>query len=87
MRPTAHLLTPSFLRRWLLLLLLLLPTLSGAQTPWIQSQRVGNEVRFLYANSIQRYNLATRSWLTAITLPRTGATAFCFAFTRPIISE
>jgi hypothetical protein len=76
MRPPAHPPASRFLRRWLLLLLLLLPALSRAQTPWIQSQRVGTEVRFLYANSIQRYNLATKSWLTAITLPRTGATAF-----------
>ena len=76
MRPPSTPPASRFLLRWLLLLLLLLPALSRAQTPWIQSQRVGTEVRFLYGNSIQRYNLATRTWLTAITLPRSGATAF-----------
>ena len=76
MRPPSTPPASRFLLRWLLPLLLLLPALSRAQTPWIQSQRVGTEVRFLYGNSIQRYNLATKAWLTAITLPRSGATAF-----------
>ena len=61
---------------WILLFLLLLTATGSAQTPWVQSHRLGNEVRFLYANLIRRYDLTTRSWLPDVTLPRTGATAF-----------
>jgi hypothetical protein len=55
---------------------LLLIATGSAQTPWLQSHRLGNEIRFLYANLVRRYDLTTRSWLPDITLPRTGATAF-----------
>ena len=64
------------LSNWILLFLLLLTATGSAQTPWVQSHRLGNEVRFLYFNLIQRYDLTSRSWLPDITLPRSGATAF-----------
>jgi hypothetical protein len=55
---------------------LLLTATGSAQTPWLQSHRLGNEVRFLYSNLVRRYDLATKSWLPDIPLPRSGATAF-----------
>ncbi len=64
------------LSNWILLFLLLLTATGSAQTPWLQSHRLGNEVRFLYSNLVRRYDLTTRSWLPDITLPRSGATAF-----------
>ncbi|MCU0780429.1 MAG: hypothetical protein MUF04_04920, partial [Akkermansiaceae bacterium] len=48
---------------------------ANGQTAWVQSQRSGNEARFLFANQIQRYDLAGKAWLSSITLPRAGATA------------
>jgi fibronectin type 3 domain-containing protein/uncharacterized ParB-like nuclease family protein len=39
------------------------------------SERVGNEARFLFTSQIQRINLTTKTWSTAVTLPRSGATA------------
>lgn len=48
---------------------------ASGQTPWVSSQRNGDEVRFLFASQIQRYDLVTKSWLPSVTLPRTGATA------------
>ena len=62
---------------WLLLLALWLPLLHGwSQTPWVQAIQVGDEMRFLYGNTVRRYNLTTRQWLLSVTLPRSGATAF-----------
>lgn len=49
--------------------------IASGQTAWIESQRAGSEVRFLFGNQIQRYDLASKGWLSAKTLPRGGATA------------
>ncbi len=62
------------LLRCLAALLLFLPGLADAQT-WVQSLRSGNEMQFLFTNSIQRYDLTSRTWLGTINLPRSGATA------------
>lgn len=45
------------------------------QTAWIESQRTGNEARFLFSAQVQRYDLVGRSWLPTTALPRSGATA------------
>jgi hypothetical protein len=45
------------------------------QTAWIESQRTGNEARFLFGGQIQRYDFVTRAWLPTTGLPRGGATA------------
>ncbi len=52
------------------------PALVQAQTAWVQSRKAGSEMRFLFTSRIERYDLNTKAWLTPITLPRTGATAF-----------
>jgi hypothetical protein len=76
MRPSHAPSSSRSISNWILLFLLLLTATGSAQTPWVQSHRLGNEVRFLYSNLIRRYDLTTRSWLPDITLPRSGATAF-----------
>ncbi|MDB6132321.1 MAG: hypothetical protein JWM59_564 [Verrucomicrobiales bacterium] len=55
---------------------LALPMLAHAQTQWVQTQRTGNEMRFLYSGRIERYDLGTQSWMDTVTLSRTGATSF-----------
>src|SRR5436189_5159465 len=45
---------------------------------WVSTLRQGTEVRFFFDNSVRRYDLATRTWLPALTLPRGGATAFAW---------
>lgn len=50
-------------------------SLASGQTAWVMSQRVGNEARFLFTSQIQRMDLTTKTWSTAVTLPRSGATA------------
>ena len=55
--------------------LALLGTTSEAQTPWLASEKVGGEARFLYGGQIRRYDLTARSWSSVRSLPRTGATA------------
>ncbi len=59
---------------WFLLLLLAIGTAFG-QAPWVASQRIGDEVRFLKGSQIVRYDLTTKAWLPARDLPRSGATA------------
>ena len=65
----------SLSRNFLIAGLALSGSASEAQTPWLASQRVGNEARFLYGSQIRRYDLTARNWLGVRTLPRTGATA------------
>src|SRR6188508_516451 len=54
---------------------LLLPVSLQAQTPWVDSARLGTEARFLYGNTVRRFDLSTQAWLAPVTLPRSGATA------------
>ncbi|RYD64175.1 MAG: hypothetical protein EOP83_10415, partial [Verrucomicrobiaceae bacterium] len=65
----------SLLRTLLCAGLAILGSASDAQTPWLASDRVNGEARFLYGNQIRRYDLTARNWLAARTLPRSGATA------------
>jgi len=58
-----------------LAVLFLASSIATGQTAWLASSRTTNEARFLFSNQIQRYDLATKSWLTAFVLPRSGATA------------
>jgi hypothetical protein len=70
------------------LVLLLLISATGvavAQTPWIASDRSGGEVRFLYQNQIRRYDLASKTWLSTISLPRSGATAMAADATGAVV--
>jgi uncharacterized ParB-like nuclease family protein len=55
--------------------LAMLGSASEAQTPWLGSERVDGEARFLYGNQIRRYNLDKKKWVAARKLPRSGATA------------
>lgn len=57
----------------MLFLLAILPAFG--QATWVASQRTGDEARFLVGSQILRYDLSTKSWLTARDLPRAGATA------------
>lgn len=45
---------------------------------WVSTARLGNEVRFLFAGEVRRYDLSTRTWLPTVTLPRGGATAIAW---------
>jgi hypothetical protein len=69
----------SALRRFYFLFLMgisaLLPAGARAQAAWTQTHRSGDEVRFLFTGSVYRYDVSAKSWLSTITLPRTGATA------------
>ncbi len=70
-------------------LLMFLVFLAGAargQTPWIGSERRGDEARFLYGNQIRRYDLAAKSWLPLISLPRGGATAMAADATGAVVA-
>jgi uncharacterized ParB-like nuclease family protein len=48
---------------------------ANGQSTWVDSQRTGNEARFLFGSQIRRYDLVGRTWLPSIALPRAGATA------------
>ena len=70
-KPLTH---PNFLKLTFAAFAMIACVASG-QTTWVDSQRAGNEARFLFGGQIQRYDLAAKAWLPSITLPRTGATA------------
>jgi hypothetical protein len=54
-----------------------LPSVASAQgaTPWVASKRFGDVVHFLFTARIERFDLNQGTWLSPLSLPRTGATA------------